>query len=43
MVSGRNEISDENWIADFAIADDEAFFDRMRERFGLDLWREAAK
>ena len=43
MVSKRTEIPDEEWIADFAIADDEAFFDRMRERFGFDLWREPAK
>jgi NAD(P)-dependent dehydrogenase (short-subunit alcohol dehydrogenase family) len=43
MVGRRREIPDEEWIADYGIADDEAFFDRMRERFGFDLWREPAK
>ena len=42
LAAGRAAVSDEEWIADFAIADDEAFFDRMAQRFGLDLWRKPA-
>ena len=42
LAAGRAAMSDEDWVADFAIEDDEAFFDRMHQRFGLDLWRKPA-
>ena len=42
LAAGRAAMSDEDWVADFAIEDDEAFFDRMQQRFGLDLWRRPA-
>ncbi len=38
-LAGRARLSDEEWVAASAIEDDEAFFDRMREAFGADLYR----
>ena len=42
FLSGRAGVSDEEWIETSAIEDDEEFFDRMREVFGADLYRESA-
>ena len=42
LAKGRATVSDSEWIADFAIGDDDAFYDRMAQRFGLDLWRKPA-
>lgn len=42
LAAGRAMVSDEEWIADFAIVSDEEFYDRMEQRFGLDLWRKPA-
>ena len=41
-VAGRARLSDEQWVAASKIADDEAFFDRMRDVFGADLYRRSA-
>ena len=41
-LAGRARLTDEEWIAASAIEDDEAYFDRMREIFGADLYRRAA-
>lgn len=40
--AGRARLTDEEWIAASAIEDDEAYFDRMREVFGADLYRKPA-
>lgn len=42
MAAGRTAISGDDWVADFAIEDDQQFFDRMQQRFGIDLWRKPA-
>lgn len=42
LLAGRAAVNDADWIADFAVADDEEFYDRMVRRFGLDLWRRPA-
>jgi NAD(P)-dependent dehydrogenase (short-subunit alcohol dehydrogenase family) len=42
MAAGRPAISGDDWVADFAIEDDQQFFDRMEQRFGIDLWRKPA-
>jgi hypothetical protein len=41
-IAGRARVSDEEWVAASAIEDDEAFFNRMREIFGEDLYRKPA-
>ncbi|MEZ5367068.1 MAG: SDR family oxidoreductase [Bryobacterales bacterium] len=42
FVAGRARVSDEEWVTASAIEDDDAFFDRMHEIFGADLYREPA-
>jgi NAD(P)-dependent dehydrogenase (short-subunit alcohol dehydrogenase family) len=39
LIAGRTQVSDEDWIADSAIAEDEAYYDRMKQRFGTDMYR----
>jgi NAD(P)-dependent dehydrogenase (short-subunit alcohol dehydrogenase family) len=41
-VVGRARLTDEEWIAASAIEDDPAYFDRMHEVFGADLYRRPA-
>ena len=42
LMRGRLKTSDEDWVGDGAVREDEEFYDRTRDRFGLDLWRDSA-
>ena len=42
FLAGRAGLSDEEWVAASAIEDDEELFDRMRDVFGADLYRQSA-
>jgi NAD(P)-dependent dehydrogenase (short-subunit alcohol dehydrogenase family) len=42
LEQGRRTTSDQDWIGDHAVKNDEHYYDQMRLRFGLDLWRQPA-
>jgi hypothetical protein len=37
LTEGRRRISDEDWVELGAVADDDAYYDRFRELFDLDI------
>jgi hypothetical protein len=37
MISGRERMSDEDWVALGAPADDDTYFARFEDHFGLDI------